>query len=351
MITPTRHQRRMDQLVGVTLRTGGVLGLGLLFLTLGPSFPAQAQQDEQQRTVTVNLRGLEIDMPARVPAGSVRFRVHNTGDRTHAFEIEGQGIHEATRQLRPGQTATLQVDLRPGTYYVYCPVADHEQRGMNRSITAVRRQQGQQRQQGQRRQHQSDLRPISERITGQLEELREVQVALAPQDHTVVRFELDDGRIVFADLGPRLTFEQLALEEGDAVTLAGQRRWIDGTPLFEVARISGAGQVWEVRQQQGAADGSRAADGRTRTLEGRILGFQHVGVRTGGQHVLVKLATDQGRAAIADLGEHDHLEGLGLEKGDRVSLRGQWLWIDGHLVFWSQRLSGAGQTEPVRLQR
>ena len=35
-----------------------------------------------------------------------------------------------TRALRPGERTVLTVRLPAGTYKWYCPIADHEQRGM-----------------------------------------------------------------------------------------------------------------------------------------------------------------------------------------------------------------------------
>ncbi|HEX6160112.1 MAG TPA: hypothetical protein VF111_08100 [Thermoanaerobaculia bacterium] len=39
-------------------------------------------------------------------------------------------------RAQPGQPAKLVVDLRAGTYKVYCPVADHEERGITRPLVA-----------------------------------------------------------------------------------------------------------------------------------------------------------------------------------------------------------------------
>ncbi len=67
-----------------------------------------------------------------VAAGPVRFAVTNDGSIPHAFEIEGRGIERKTRQIQPGDSATLAITLRAGTYEVYCPVGDgsHKKLGM-----------------------------------------------------------------------------------------------------------------------------------------------------------------------------------------------------------------------------
>jgi uncharacterized cupredoxin-like copper-binding protein len=35
----------------------------------------------------------------------------------------------------PNETKVLHVDLKPGTYKVYCPVKDHEAEGMKLNLT------------------------------------------------------------------------------------------------------------------------------------------------------------------------------------------------------------------------
>jgi plastocyanin len=66
-----------------------------------------------------------------VPAGRVRFVIHNASDIVHGFEVEGQGMEEEIEEIQPGATDSLTVALaESGTYEIYCPVEDHEQRGM-----------------------------------------------------------------------------------------------------------------------------------------------------------------------------------------------------------------------------
>lgn len=66
-----------------------------------------------------------------VPAGRIRFVIRNASDIVHGFEVEGQGMEEEIAEIQPGATDSLTVTFEePGTYEIYCPVEDHEQRGM-----------------------------------------------------------------------------------------------------------------------------------------------------------------------------------------------------------------------------
>jgi plastocyanin len=70
-----------------------------------------------------------------VPAGTIQFVIHNAADIVHGFEVEGQGMEEEIAEIQPGATDSLTVTFeQPGTYEIYCPVDDHEQRGMVGSL-------------------------------------------------------------------------------------------------------------------------------------------------------------------------------------------------------------------------
>lgn len=86
--------------------------------------------------VEVGLTEFQIDMPETLPPGRTTFRVTNDGAVEHNFEVEGQGMEEVLQQnLAPGDSATLEVDLQPGTYEIYCPVGNHADQGMRMELT------------------------------------------------------------------------------------------------------------------------------------------------------------------------------------------------------------------------
>ena len=88
------------------------------------------------QTVEVTLTEFAIEMPSTIPAGPVAFVVTNNGTVEHNFEVEGEGIEEEfDENLQPGETQTLEVELEPGTYEVYCPVGNHEGQGMTTEVT------------------------------------------------------------------------------------------------------------------------------------------------------------------------------------------------------------------------
>jgi uncharacterized cupredoxin-like copper-binding protein len=87
-------------------------------------------------SVEVKLTEYKIEMPALIGTGATTFNVTNTGNETHGLEIEGNGIEKTLKpRLKKGESGTLRVDLKPGTYKVYCPVIGHKWHGMSLDLT------------------------------------------------------------------------------------------------------------------------------------------------------------------------------------------------------------------------
>ena len=108
--------------------------------TMNPVIPPETDNPNAQikgasPTQEVHLIEYSIHMPDTLPAGRIAFNVENGGKETHAFEIEGNGVHSKTNELTRGNTAALEVDLKPGTYTIYCPVDGHRGKGMEKTVT------------------------------------------------------------------------------------------------------------------------------------------------------------------------------------------------------------------------
>lgn len=92
------------------------------------------------QAVPVTLSEWKVGMARdTVRAGSVSFRVNNSGTMNHAFYIRGDGVDQGTREIPARQSATLTVTLKPGTYEVFCPMSDesHKMAGMSRKLVVM----------------------------------------------------------------------------------------------------------------------------------------------------------------------------------------------------------------------
>ena len=72
-----------------------------------------------------------------VKSGEVTFTLKNDGQTAHSLEIEdvNGSDEEIEGDVAPGESGTLKVNLKPGTYEFYCPVDDHKDMGMEGEIT------------------------------------------------------------------------------------------------------------------------------------------------------------------------------------------------------------------------
>lgn len=90
-------------------------------------------------TVNVQLEEYMIQMPMAITEGEITFVTRNGGAERHGLALRGNNFHRSLAdELGPGEGATSTLRLSPGTYEVYCPVADHEAIGMSRRITVTR---------------------------------------------------------------------------------------------------------------------------------------------------------------------------------------------------------------------
>ncbi len=89
--------------------------------------------------VEVTARDYAFDPSAiSVAPGPVTFRVENTGSEEHEFEIfRGDIVVDEIEGLVPGLARDLTVTLAAGEYTFVCKLADHEQRGMQGTLTVA----------------------------------------------------------------------------------------------------------------------------------------------------------------------------------------------------------------------
>lgn len=93
----------------------------------------------QSVAIPVTLSEWKVELASdTVPAGPVTFRLSNKGTITHGFYVRGEGVEKGSREIPAGESASLTVTLKPGTYEVFCPMSDnsHKAAGMVRKLVA-----------------------------------------------------------------------------------------------------------------------------------------------------------------------------------------------------------------------
>jgi uncharacterized cupredoxin-like copper-binding protein len=90
------------------------------------------------KTVQVSEVEFKITVPSTtLKAGSYTFEVKNDGHIAHDLVVKGPGVNAKTPTFNPGQTESLEVDLKPGTYDVYCSIPGHKEAGMDVKLTVT----------------------------------------------------------------------------------------------------------------------------------------------------------------------------------------------------------------------
>jgi plastocyanin len=72
---------------------------------------------------------------ATTKAGTVTVTFANPSSVPHAVEIEGNGVEAESETVTGADAPPFEVELEPGTYEFYCPVAGHEAAGMKGTLT------------------------------------------------------------------------------------------------------------------------------------------------------------------------------------------------------------------------
>jgi uncharacterized cupredoxin-like copper-binding protein len=128
-----------------TLALGVVAGATLLLAACGggmssshnASTGAVAGASSQTVVVRESEYKLRLSTMSLTP-GRTTIVAKNVGKIAHSLEIDGPGVSDVriAGTIAPGQSKTLRVTLKPGTYELYCPVPGHKALGMDTHVHA-----------------------------------------------------------------------------------------------------------------------------------------------------------------------------------------------------------------------
>ncbi len=68
-------------------------------------------------------------------AGRAAIEMANPSDIPHAIGARGNGIDDVGETVGRDGTSSVEVELEPGVYELFCPVGGHEQAGMTAKLT------------------------------------------------------------------------------------------------------------------------------------------------------------------------------------------------------------------------
>jgi plastocyanin len=118
-----------------------LLGIAILAVLLAAcSGGSQNSGEGSGNSTTINVEAIDFSFSldaSQAEAGTITFVVQNNGSMHHDFAIRGNGMEEKTPTIDSGGSATLTVDLEPGTYTYVCTIPGHEQLGMSGTFTVT----------------------------------------------------------------------------------------------------------------------------------------------------------------------------------------------------------------------
>ena len=77
----------------------------------------------------------KIQLPAtKMAPATVDVQVTNKGKTIHNLVIKGPGVSKSTKDLNPGGQDSFQVQLKAGTYELYCSIPGHKELGMDAKL-------------------------------------------------------------------------------------------------------------------------------------------------------------------------------------------------------------------------
>ena len=93
--------------------------------TAAKQVATKVQVSETEFKITTDLTSFK--------AGQITFVAKNDGKIPHDLAVKETG--DKTKEIPPGGTAELKVNLKPGKYELYCTIPGHEAAGMKLTIT------------------------------------------------------------------------------------------------------------------------------------------------------------------------------------------------------------------------
>jgi hypothetical protein len=183
-------------------------------------------------------------------------------------------------------------------------------------------------------------------VTGQVNAVKQVRNRTTGGQNTVVRLKAADGKPLSADLGPTPPLLDLALTEGDRITIGGNREDVGPYSVLMANHIkSGSNRVLLDRE-------SGAYRGDLREVNGRIESFHDVQVRgTGQKNRTAAIRTDEGNFVLVDLGPSTAQNvPANAAPGDIMTARGPVAQVGQYPVLLADQFE-INNSLPVRVAR
>ena len=121
-------------------RSGSVLRVACVIAGLAGCASIDRKQPDKElvpeNVLEIEVRDAKLDVsPAHIDAGRVDLDITNHGLLEHIVRIEGKGLDEPSdTSVASGQHRRITIRLKPGTYRIFCPDANHAEQGISATL-------------------------------------------------------------------------------------------------------------------------------------------------------------------------------------------------------------------------
>lgn len=185
-----------------------------------------------------------------------------------------------------------------------------------------------------------------ESFEGRIEGVKQVRNRTSGGQNTVVRLKKADGSRVISDLGPTQETLDLALTQGDTMSVRGQREDIGPYSVLMASNF----RAGVKRVTLNRSNGTQETDNRQ--VEGTIERFRAMPIRqTGQDHQTAAVRTPDGRFSLVDFGPNTGDNVLAnAAPGDRIVASGPVVQVGNYPVMLANRVS-LKDSAPIRVAR
>lgn len=208
------------------------------------------------------------------------------------------------------------------------------------------------------------LQPVQ--LSGTVQAAATARLVGHGQPHQLVRLQLDDGRNVYADLGPagNLRNQDIQINRGDQIQVTGKAAMLNNRPVIFATRLeTDQGNVTIQRrmqplmQQVGGGTGARMQtagyqmEQKLADLKGTVVSKETITFGQSEPYALVHLRLDDGQTALVNLGPERELKDTPVQRGDQIEVQASEVDLFGQRVFHAKELMTNGRTKQIQQER
>jgi hypothetical protein len=178
------------------------------------------------------------------------------------------------------------------------------------------------------------------RLSGTIQDLREIKLTGADQPHSVARIASQEGRTARVDLGPSDQLAPLKLSQGDRIDVVGHRGMINDRPVLMAVEVS---------KEEQSARIERPADGYMRRVRGEIQETRTAKFRGKDEpQVIAEVSLAGGRQSPVILGPESTLQGLDLSPGTSAAMLVRPARLNGRQAMVAEQIRVGDRTISIQ---